>query len=78
MARYEVSVLRHNDPAVGRSPTCDLAVRRSVAIREVERVNGVVPELTEAMRQAPRKLRVDEKPHAASGRMRCVRVTAAA
>jgi hypothetical protein len=43
MAIAEVTVFRHHDPTVGIRTRRDIAIGRSVAVCEVDRVERVVP-----------------------------------
>lgn len=56
----------------------DLVVTGSVGIREIERVDRIVPPFTEAQYQPAGKMRIEKKVHAAAGSIRLMRVSRAA
>ena len=65
VAVAEIPILGHHDASVGVGELRDLTVGRSVPIGQSDRVHRVVAGSVHEVREAGRKLRVDEELHAA-------------
>lgn len=62
----EVVVLGNQDAVLVACAIYQLCIRRTIAVRQIEGVHGIVSALREPFTQATWQLRVDEELHAAS------------
>ena len=63
MSIDEVTVLRDDDPILDLGDSGDLAIRGSIAIRQVRRVHDVVAQLDQQQDERNGQLRVDQQAH---------------
>ena len=74
MGLNEIVILGDDNPAMIRSQIDYLCVWRTVAQREIQRMQCIVTGFTQQAAESARQLRVDQEPHAA---MRSMRFTCA-